>query len=553
MRYAALRILQSSVPMPNVRKIDAIVVGAGHNGLTTAAYLAQSGLKTLVLERREIVGGCAVTEEIDAVLAPGCRVSTASYIASMLRPEVIRDLRLADYGLRMVACDPGVQTALPGGAVVSWWSDRARMTRELERIAPADVARFFDIDEELRNLAAYLQPFFLEAPPDPDKRGLGRLLELLRVAKRFRRMRGKETAALLQFLTGSLGDFLDHNFSSEALKRLILSNSLYGKHGGPYQPGTAMGLLFHLLSGGSDEQQGFAGHVIGGMGSITEAMAASCRDSGVEIRTASEVQRINQDSGRVRGVTLHDGSVIDAKIVISNADPKRTFLDLLSKSDLDEAFRHEVSGIKMNGPCGKVNFVLSEEPRVTGMPAGHSRSERSLFTLAPSLQEAEDIYNQSARGEIPDELWVDCVVASNVDPGLVTEGRHVLTCFVQYLPYKLRQGTWDSERERLGDKVLERIGRYAPNVPSAVVARKVYTPLDLERTFGISEGNIFHGDINMGQLFFMRPLPGWAQYRTPIDGLYLCGAGTHPGGGVTGAPGYNAARRVLQDMRFAWK
>jgi len=529
-------------------KFDAVIIGAGHNGLTTAAYLAQSGLKTLVLERREIVGGCAVTEEIDSVLAPGCRVSTASYIASMLRPEVICDLRLADYGLQMLACDPGVQTALPDGTVVSWWSDKARMTRELERIAPRDVERFFVIEDELQGLAAYLQPFFLEAPPDPDKKGFAGLLELLRVAKRFRRMRGKEAAALLQFLTGSLGDFLDHNFESDALKRLILSNSLYGKHGGPYQPGTSMGLLFHLLSGGSDEQQGFAGHVIGGMGAITQAMAASCRDSGVEIRTACEVRQINQVSGQACGVTLLDGSVIDADIVISNADPKRTFLGLLSASDLDEEFRREVSGIKMNGPCGKVNFVLSEEPRVSGMPPEHTKAQRSLFTLAPSLQEAEDIYNQSARGEIPGELWVDCVLASNVDPGLVTEGKHVLTCFVQYLPYELRQGNWDSQREIVGDKVLERIGRYAPNVPSSVVARKVYTPFDLEQTFGITEGNIFHGDINMGQLFFMRPLPGWAQYRTPINGLYLCGAGTHPGGGVTGAPGYNAARRVLRDL-----
>ena len=535
--------------MSDSGKFDAVVIGAGHNGLTAAAYLAQSGVKTLVLEQRAIVGGCAVTEEIDPVLAPGCRVSTASYIASMLRPEVIRDLRLADYGLQMVACDPGVQAALPEGTVVSWWSDKARMTSELERIAPADVERFFRIEDELQRLAAYLQPFFLEAPPDPDKRGIARILELLRVAKRFRRMRGKDAAALLQFLTGSLGDFLDKNFSSDALKRLILSNSLYGKHGGPYQPGTSMGLLFHLLSGGNDDQQGFAGHVIGGMGSITEAMAASCRDSGVEIRTSCEVQRINQVSGRACGVTLHDGSVIDANIVISNADPKRTFLSLLSASDLDDEFRREVSAIKMNGPCGKVNFVLSEEPRVKGMPSGHSKSQRSLFTLVPSLQEAEDIYNQSARGEIPDELWVDCVLASNVDPGLVTEGRHVLTCFVQYLPYKLRQGTWDSQREELGDKVVERIGRYAPNVLSCVIARKVFTPFDLEQTFGITEGNIFHGDINMGQLFFMRPLPGWAQYRTPVDGLYLCGAGTHPGGGVTGAPGYNAARRVLQDLK----
>jgi len=530
-------------------KYDAIVIGAGHNGLTTAAYLARSGLRTLVLERRGVVGGCAVTEEIDGRLAPGCKVSTASYIASMLRPEVIRDLKLADYGLQMVACDPAVQAALPEGRVVSWWSDRRKMADAMREFAPRDIERFFHIEDELQRLAAYLQPFFLEAPPDPGKRGIARAWELLRVGRRFRRMRGDETAALLRFLTGSLGDFLDHNFESEALKRLFLSNSLYGKHGGPYQPGTAMGLLFHLLSGGEEERQGFAGHVIGGMGAITRAMAASCKDAGVEIRTNSPVLTINQRGGRVHGVTLEGGSVLDAALVVSNADPKRTFLRLLGDTDLDPEFRRAVQGIKMDGPCGKVNLVLSEEPRVTGMPASHSPAQRSLFTLAPSLQEAEDIYNQAARGQVPNELWVDCVLASNVDPGLVTEGRHVLTCFVQYLPYKPKNSSWEVEREAIGDKVVETIGRYAPNVPASVIARKVYTPYDLEKTFGITEGNIFHGDINLGQLFFMRPLPGWAQYRTPIDGLYLCGAGTHPGGGVTGAPGYNAARRILRDRR----
>jgi phytoene dehydrogenase-like protein len=528
-------------------KFNAIVIGAGHNGLTTAAYLARGGLKTLVLERRDTVGGCAVTEEIDSTLAPGCRVSTASYIASMLRPEVIRDLKLADYGLKMVPCSPGVQAALPDGRVVSWWSDKDRMTAGMREFAPNDIVRFFQIEDELRRLAAYLQPFFLESPPDPDKTGFARFRELLRVGSRFRKIRGRETASLLQFLTGSLGDFLDRNFESDALKRLILSNSLYGKHGGPYQPGTAMGLLFHLLSGGEEEKQGFAGHVIGGMGAITQAMAASCKDLGVEIRTACTVRQINQANGVAQGVTLEDGTVIESDLVVSNADPKRTFLKLLSDSDLDAEFRREVAGIKMDGPCGKVNLVLDEEPRVTGMPETHSAGERSLFTLAPSLQEAEDNYNQSARGEVPDELWVDCVLASNVDPGLATGGRHVMTCFVQYLPYKPRNSSWEIEREKMGDKVVETIGRYAPNVPSSIVARKVLTPYDLEKTFGITEGNIFHGDINMGQLFFMRPLPGWSQYRTPIDGLYLCGAGTHPGGGVTGAPGYNAARRILRD------
>ena len=310
-----------------------------------------------------------------------------------------------------------------------------------------------------------------------------------------------------------------------------------------------MGLLFHLLSGGEEGQQGFAGHVIGGMGAITDAIAASCRDNGVDIRTGYSVKQINLLDGRACGVTLEDDSVIEAALVVSNADPKCTFLDLLAAGDLNDEFRHKVEGIKMAGPCGKVNFVLSEEPRVAGMPESHSETQRSLFTLAPSLREAEDIYNRAARNEIPDKLWVDCVLASNVDPGLVTVGRHVLTCFVQYLPYSLDKSNWEVEREKVGDKVIDVIGGYAPNVPSSIVARKVYTPFDLEQTFGITEGNIFHGDINMGQLFFMRPVPGWSQYRTPIKGLYLCGAGAHPGGGVTGAPGYNAARRILKDKR----
>lgn len=533
--------------VPEHESCDALIIGAGHNGLTAAAYLAAAGLKTLVLERRDVIGGCAVTEEIDAERAPGCRVSTASYIASMLRPEVIRDLHLPDFGLQMVACEPGVQTVMPDGQVLSWWSDRGRMRRHLEDVAPADAARFFGVDDDLRRLAGYLQPFILSEPPDPGQRGLARLRELYRAGRGFRGIPGADVAALLRFLTGSLGDFLDAQFETDAVKRLILSNSLYGKHGGPYQPGTAMGLLFHLLSGGAEERQGYAGHVIGGMGAITGAMAQSCRSRGVDIRTGTEVRRINCSASRATGVTLAGSSIVNARYVISNADPKRTFLTLLPPDELPETFRRDIAGIKMNGPAAKVNYVLSEEPRVPGMPSTHSKTERSLFTLAPSLREAEHGYNEAMRGELPDELWVDCVVASNVDDTLATDGLHVMTCFVQFLPYALADGDWPSRREELGDRVTDIIGRYAPNVPDAVVARKVYSPYDLEQTFGITEGNIFHGDINLGQLSFMRPVPGWAHYRTPIEGLYLCGAGTHPGGGVTGAPGYNAAHRILAD------
>ncbi len=530
---------------PSRRAYDAVVVGAGHNGLTAAAYLARGGLSTLVLERRPIVGGACVTEEI----APGCRASTTSYIASMLRPEVIRDLELAAHGLEMVPCDPALLVPFPDRTVVPWWSDREKTVRELEKLSIRDARTFVRVDDELKRLARYLQPFFLEPPPDVGARGLSGLLEALRVGRRFRNISASEVGRMVSFLTGSLGDFLDRNYESEKVKTLFLANNVYGKHGGPYCPGTALGLLFHLLSGGEHELQGFYGHVLGGMGSITQAMASAARKFGAEIVASAPVASIDVRDGRARGVTLESGAEISARVVVSNADPKRTFLGLVGERALPEEFRASIAGIKMDGPCAKVNFVLSEEPRVHGMPAGFSRSQRSLFTLVPSLEFAERCYNTARSGEIPEELWVDCVVASNVDPSLAPEGRHVMTTFVQYVPYRLKRGTWDENRELLGDRVVKKIAEYAPNVPGSVVARQVLTPLDLERTYGLTEGNIFHGDLSLEQLFFMRPVAGWARYATPVAGLYLCGAGTHPGGGVTGAPGHNAARQVLKDWK----
>ena len=535
--------------MPRSNQYDAIVIGAGHNGLTAAAYLAGAGLSTLVLERREIVGGCCVTEEI----APGCRASTTSYIASMLRPEIIRDLKLASYGLRMVPCDPALLVPFPDGQVVSWWTDRDRTVAELRSLSVNDAKTFVRVDDELKKLARYLQPFFLEPPPQFEVDGLHGWWKLLRTGQRFRGIMGTEIAQLISFLTGSLGDFLDRNYESDKVKTLFLANSVYGKHGGPYDPGTALGLLFHLLSGGEHELQGFYGHVIGGMGAITEALARAARDHGVEIRTSAPVARIDVRSGRVHAVVLEDGTEISTRTVLSNADPKRTFLGLVQDRDLPEDFRRAIRGIKMSGPCAKVNLVLAEEPKVNGMPQGGDPARRALFTLIPSLEFAERCYDVAKFGEIPEQLWVDCVVASNVDSTLAPQGRHIMTCFVQYVPYFLRRGSWDENRELLGDRVIKKIAEYAPNVPGAVVARQVLTPLDLERIYGLSEGNIFHGDLTLEQLFFMRPVPGWSQYRSPIRGLYLCGAGAHPGGGVTGAPGHNAAFQVLRDLRRRYR
>ena len=524
---------------------DAVVIGAGHNGLTAAAYLAGAGLSTLVLERREIVGGCCVTEEI----APGCWASTTSYIASMLRPEVIRDLDLPSFGLRMLPCDPFLQVPFLDGRMIRWWANRERVAEEIKKFSARDAKTFLRVDDQLKKLARYLQPFFLEAPPQVGAPGLEGLLELLRVGRRLRSITADEIGQLVSFLTGSLGEFLDRNYESEQVKTVFLANNVYGKHGGPYQPGTSLGLLFHLLSGGEHELQGFNGHVIGGMGAISNALAGAGRRRGVEIRTSTSVARIKARNGRAEGVSLDDGTEIKSHIVLSNADPKRTFLSLLDSRDLPEEFLEKIRGIKMAGPCAKVNMVLSEEPQFRATPAGAPPHQRTLYTLVRSLEFAERCYDISKFGQVPEELWLDCVIASNVDDSLAPRGKHIMTCFVQYVPYRLAEGTWDQNRDLLVNRVLKKIAEFAPNVPGAIDAMQVITPLDLERTYGLTEGNIFHGDLNLEQLFFMRPVPGWAQYRTPIDGLYLCGAGAHPGGGVTGAPGHNAAKQVLRDCR----
>ncbi len=526
-------------------RYDAIIVGAGHNGLTAAGYLSRAGWSVLALERRSIVGGAAVTEEV----APGCRVSSCSYIASMLTPAVIRDLDLAKYGLRMVPCDPALNMPVSDGRLLRLWADPQRTSDEIRRYSARDAQTYLQVDAELKKLARYLQPFFLEPPPNLAAKGLDRLYEVARLAKRFWNLSGAEAAAMVRFLTGSLGEFLDNRFEAPETKRLMLGNNVYGKHGGPYDSGSMLGRLFHLLSGGDEGIQGFTGHVIGGMGSITGALAQSARDKGADILTDAEVARIIVKDGAACGVALLDGREFSAPVVLSNADPKRTFLGLVEQRDLDAEFAGDISAIRMDGPAAKVNLVLSERPQILGLPDDATPAERAVLSIMDDLEAVQRLYDRAKFGELSDDLWVDCVIPSEVDNTLCPPDRHMMTCFVQYVPFHLRDGNWNDKREAFGDRVVELISRQAPNVASSVIARKVLTPLDLQEVYGLTEGNIFHGDLNLGQLFFMRPSSQWSQYATPVKGLYLCGAGAHPGGGVTGAPGRNAALAVLKSAR----
>jgi phytoene dehydrogenase-like protein len=467
----------------------------------------------------------------------------------MLTPAVIRDLELGRYGLRMVACDPALNIPMADGGIVRLWADAERTASELARYSARDAAAYVKVEADLKRIARTLQPFFLEPPPNLAASGIDRLVEIARLARRFWSLSGPDAALLVRFLTGSLAEFLDRHFEAPETMRLFLGNNVYGKHGGPFDQGSTLGLLFHLLAGGEEGAQGFSGHVIGGMGAITAALAQSARDQGATILTHAPVAEILVKNGAAQGVALEGGREFLADLVLSNADPKRTFLKLVDARALDQEFRADVAAIRMAGPAAKVNMVLSERPIIRGLADDASPRERAVLSIMGGLEATQRLYDKAKFGELSDELWVDCVFPSEVDSTLCPPGEHMLTCFVQYVPFKLKDGDWNEKRDAFGDRVVELIGREAPNVPKSVIARKVITPLDLEETYALTEGNIFHGDLNLGQLFFMRPTPAWSQYATPIRGLYLCGAGAHPGGGVTGAPGRNAALAALKARR----
>jgi phytoene dehydrogenase-like protein len=521
---------------------DAIVIGGGHNGLTNAAYVARAGKKVLVLERRHVVGGAAVTEEI----YPGFKYSVCSYVVSLLRPEVMRELELARHDLEIIPLD-STFTPMLDGNYLARWGDHAKTRRELVRHSLADAEAYEQFGQLMYRMAMAVKPMLAVVPPDPTGFDPRAIIELARLSRRFRNLEEKVLYALVKLMTTSSADYLNEWFETEVLKATMSASGIIGTFMGPRSPGTAYVLLHHYMGelDGSFRAWGFAR---GGMGSISRAIAQAAEKHGAEIRLNAEVDQVLVKKGRVCGVVLKGGEEIQAKVVVSGVDPKRTFLRLIEPQHLEADFVGQVKKLKMRGSSGKVNLALDALPDFTCMP-GNGPHLRGAISISPSIDYLERAYDDAKYGSYSRRPYLDIIIPSTIDPSMAPPGKHVMSIFVQYAPYHLKNGSWPEKREEFGDNVIDTLSEYAPNLKDIILHRQVVTPWDLEQDFGLTEGNIFQGELTLDQLFFLRPVPGWARYRTPIKGLYLCGSGTHPGGGVMAAGGRLAALEILKDWQ----
>lgn len=521
---------------------DVIIAGGGHNGLVAAAYLARAGRRVLVLEQREVLGGCAPTEAI----WPGYRVSTGAYLVSLLQQRIVKELRLEEYGYHPMAKDPPFFTAFPSGRHLFMWQDDRRTREELAKFSPRDAARLPAYELHLERLAIIVESLLLETPPALPPQGLGDFADWLKFAGRLRGLTTRDIAALVKVFTQSASDFLDEWFESPEVKVTLVTDGVIGANGGPRSAGTAYILLHHVM-GGIGGRRGVWGFVRGGMGAISEAIAAVARSHGAEIRTRATIKSFEVREGLVRGVVLEDGSIFNARFVASSLDPKRTFLGLIEERELPEEFLAGIRRFRCEGTSAKVNLALNGLPEFKAYPGAPGPQHRATMHICPSIDYVEQAWDDAKYGRASERPLLEMTIPTQYDPSLAPEGRHVMGIFLQYAPYTLRDGNWDDLREPFLDRVLGVIEEYAPNIRGIIEHVQMLAPLDLERRFGITGGNIFHGEMALDQMFFLRPAAGYARYRTPVRGLYLCGSGAHPGGGVMGAPGYNAAREMLKD------
>src|SRR5579872_3965385 len=523
-------------------KYDAIIVGGGHNGLVTAAYLARAGRKVLVLERRELLGGCAVTEEI----WPGYRISTGAYLTSLMQERIVRELELERYGYRVDAKDPAFFSAFPDGSHFFMWQDRSKTLAEIAKFSKRDAEVYPAYEDQLERISQVVEGLLLTIPPQFPPAGLGDFIDYLKLAGRMRGLSPKDLTAMVKIFTASAAELLDEWFESEEVKVTLATDGVIGANGGPRSPGTAYILLHHVM-GSVGGKRGLWGFVRGGMGAVSNAIADSARSAGAEIRTSAEVERIKVQDGRARGVVLKGGEEIDAEVVASGVTPHITFLDLIEARHLPAELVAGIRRFRSEGTSCKINLALSGLPSFRCLPGAPAPQHRATMHICPSIDYVERAWDDAKYGLPSRSPLLELTVPTMYDPSLAPAGRHIMGIFLQYAPYTLRESNWDEQREPFANRVFDLIEEYAPGFRSLIVEKQVLTPLDLERRFSLTGGNIFHGEMSLDQMFVMRPLPSCSQYRTPIRGLYLCASGTHPGGGVMGAPGYNAAREILKD------
>jgi len=525
-------------------RYDAIVVGGGHNGLTNAAYLAKAGLRTLVLERRHLVGGAAITEE----LRPGYWFTTFSYALSLLRPDIVQDLELVKHGFMPILM-PTTFCPMENGDYLLMGQDHQENQGAIARHSKHDADAYDAFNHDVTKVLQAIKPLLDAPPPDLFSDDPEELIALANLGSRFKRLDKKVLHDAVRLLTGSAADFLDDYFESDILKGYLASTAIIGTKVGPYSQGSGLVLLYHILGEHDGEFGAWSFHKRGN-GGFTQVLARAAQSFGVEIRLESPVEHVITANGRATGVAIADGTEFHAPIVVSALDPRRTFLELVEPRELPTDLVDTIRRFRFQGTSAKVNFALDGVPRY---PALKNRTDqyRGFTNIGPSMEYLERAFDDGKYGWYSKRPYLDCAIQSMVDPDMAPPGKAVMSCFVQYAPYHLRGSDWDSEREGLGDTVQATLESFFPGFGKLVLQREVRTPLDIERTVGLSEGNIFAGEFLAPQMYFFRPAPGWSQYSTPIDGYYQCGSGTHPGGCVMGAPGKLAAQRILKDRSRA--
>ena len=521
---------------------DIIILGAGHNGLVTAFYLAKAGFKPLVLERRPVVGGCAITEEFH----PGFRCSRLAHAAGPIRSDIVGDMELAKHGLKTYT--PTIRVlSLSHHGNLALYGDTARSQQEIAKFSQKDAANYPEFQQSLARIGEVAALLMSITPPDIDEPGANNLWELLKTGKRIRGLGEKDLYRVLRWAPMAVADLVAEFFETELLRGTIAAQGIFGTFLGPWSAGSSATLLLRAAS--DSNLAGPASYIAGGAGALTAAMAAAAQAAGAEIRNSCEVAAIQIDDGAAKGVVLANGEEITARAVISNSDPKRTLLGLIEPQHLQPSFLQRLQHYRMNGTVAKVNLALSGPPTFTGVDGDVTARLSGRIQISPEIDYLERAFDASKYGEFSQHPYIEATIPTLWDTSLAPAGKHVLSIYMQYAPCKLRNADWDSQREALGQTVVDTLSDYAPDLPSLIEGREVITPKDLEQTYGLTGGHIFHGELALDQLFTMRPLLDWAQYRTPIKGLYLCGSGTHPGNGLTGASGANAAREIVKDLR----